>query len=162
MWHHLFANLAFTRRFRPYIAKRKFFLNTSPNFSSRFHGSTCSWQSANILGENQKCAQRLSPVDDDCHIKYIIIHRYASRLLSLSLNCSNATHPFTAALRGHMKKKYLSRSHDLRSRSHDIRSRSHDIRSRAHDIRYHAHDIIISFPRLNISFPRHNYLVPTT
>ena len=62
--------------------------------------------------------------------------------LSLSVVNSQTTEEFsTAALRGHVKKKYLSRSHDIRSRSHNI---------------------IISFPRFKISFPRYDYLVPTT
>ena len=54
------------------------------------------WTRLRYLGEIhkiQKCAHRLSPVDDNCHIKYINIHRYASRVLDLFLNCSNATHP---------------------------------------------------------------------
>ena len=53
-----------------------------------------SWGNSQI----QKCAHRLSPIDDDCHIKYINIHRYASRLLGLFLNCSNATHQVADSL----------------------------------------------------------------
>ena len=92
VWHRFFAVPAFICRFRSCIAVRKLFLKTSPNFSSMFHGSVCFWQSPGILGKPQKCANRPSPVDDDCHIKYINIHQYASRLLGLFLNCSSAKH----------------------------------------------------------------------
>ena len=49
VWHRFFAVPAFIRRFRSYIAVRKLFLNTSPNFSSRFRSSACFWQSPDIL-----------------------------------------------------------------------------------------------------------------
>ena len=41
VWHRFFVVPAFTRRFRSCIAVRKLFSKTSPNFSSRFHGSVC-------------------------------------------------------------------------------------------------------------------------
>ena len=46
----------------------------------------CTSGKALISRENQKFqkyAHRLSPVDDNCHIKYTNIHRYAARLSSL-------------------------------------------------------------------------------
>ena len=49
VWHRFFAVSDFTRRFRSYIAVRKLFLKTSPNFSSRFRDSACFWQSPDIL-----------------------------------------------------------------------------------------------------------------
>ena len=54
IWHRFFAVPAFIRRFRSCIAVRKLFLQTSPNFSSRFHDSLCVWQSPDILGEIHK------------------------------------------------------------------------------------------------------------
>ena len=49
VWHRFFAVPAFMRNFRSYIAVRKLLLETSPNFSSRFRGSACFWQSPDIL-----------------------------------------------------------------------------------------------------------------
>ena len=44
-----FAVPAFIHRLRSCIAVRKLFLKPSPNFSSRFHGSLCFWQSPDIF-----------------------------------------------------------------------------------------------------------------
>ena len=60
VWHRFFAVPAFIRRFRPYIAVRKLFLNTSPNFSSRFRGSACFWQSPDILRKIRKIINALT------------------------------------------------------------------------------------------------------
>ena len=53
VWHRFFAVPAFMRRFRYYIAVRKLFLKTSPNFSSRFRDSACFWQRPDILRKSE-------------------------------------------------------------------------------------------------------------
>ena len=60
VWHRFFAVPALIRRFRSYIAVRKLFLNTSPNFSSRFRGSACFWQSPDILRKIRKFVNALT------------------------------------------------------------------------------------------------------
>ena len=61
VWHRFFAVPAFICRFRSYIAVRMLFLKTSPNFSSRFRGCACFWQSPDILGKIRKF--RNAPTD---------------------------------------------------------------------------------------------------
>ena len=48
-------------RFRFCISVRKLLSKTSPNFSSRFHGTVCVWQSPDILGKFTKF--RNAPTD---------------------------------------------------------------------------------------------------
>ena len=51
VWHRFFAVPALICHFRSYIAVRKLFLKTSPNFSSRFCACARFWQSPDILGK---------------------------------------------------------------------------------------------------------------
>ena len=60
VWHRFFAVPAFMRRFWPYIAVRKLFLKTSPNFSSGFRGSACIWQSPDFLEKIRKFKNALT------------------------------------------------------------------------------------------------------
>ena len=79
VWHRF---PAFIRRLMSYIAVRKLFLKTSPNFSSRFRGSACFWQSPDILKKSENSEMR-TQTKSSCHLKYINIHRYVSSLESI-------------------------------------------------------------------------------
>ena len=61
VWHRFFAVPAFIRHLRSYIAARKFFLKTSPNYSSMFWACARFWQSHDILGKIKKL--RSTPTD---------------------------------------------------------------------------------------------------